>query len=151
MDGKHNSMIKDAENLALPKVVAAIIVRGETVLAARRRPGGPFGGLWEFPGGKLEKDEEPENGLARELAEELGIESSVGELVCSVPFRGHGLMIELLAYTVDLQLGEFRLSDHAEVTWLAIADLDEMVFAEPDRPVVRLLKTRFAGRGERPA
>ncbi|MGA2360992.1 MAG: NUDIX domain-containing protein [Candidatus Aminicenantales bacterium] len=132
---------------ALPKVVAAIIERDGKVLVARRRKDIRFGGLWEFPGGKLEDGEDPESGLERELLEELGIQVRIEGFFCSVPYRGPVLSIELLAYTVAHVSGELNPTDHDEVRWVEPAGLDESAFTEPDRPVVRLLKAGDARPG----
>jgi 8-oxo-dGTP diphosphatase len=133
-------MKKKSESTALPKVVAAIIERDGKVLVARRREDIRFGGLWEFPGGKLEDGEDPESGLERELAEEFGIQVRIEGFFCSVPYRGQLLSIELLAYTVAHVSGELSPIDHDEIRWVEPAGLDESAFTEPDRPVVRLLK-----------
>ena len=132
-------MAKRTEPQPLPRVVAAIIENEGRVLVARRRKGIRFGGFWEFPGGKLEPGETPERGLERELAEELGLETRTGELLCSVTYRGRGLAIELLAYRVLSFEGEIRLTDHDAVRWVEPSALDESAFTEPDRPVVRRL------------
>ena len=126
------------------KVAAAVIERDGKVLVARRKPGLVAGGLWEFPGGKLEEGESAEEGLERELAEELGVAARVGELLCSVPFEGRAARFELVAYRTELLGDDFRLTDHDEVRWLAPAEMDERVFSRPDRPVVRLLAGRPA-------
>jgi len=130
-----------------PKVVAAIIERDGKVLVARRRNGIRFGGLWEFPGGKLEDGEDPESGLERELVEELGIQARVEALFCSVPYRTPSLSIELLAYRVAHVSGELRPTDHDEIRWVEPAGLDESAFTGPDRPVVRLLKAGQTAQG----
>jgi len=141
-------MKKKSEPEVLPKVVAAVIEREGKVLVARRRPGIRFGGLWEFPGGKLEDGEDPEKGLERELAEEFGIGACVEEFICSVSYRGSLMSLELLAYKAVHLSGEFRPVDHDEICWVEPAGLDESAFTEPDRPVVRLLKAGPAGAGE---
>ena len=66
-------------------VVAALVERGGRVLIARRRRGGPHGGLWEFPGGKREPGESDAGALRRELIEELAVDLEVGEAVWSAP------------------------------------------------------------------
>ncbi|MCK7480391.1 MAG: NUDIX domain-containing protein [Candidatus Moduliflexus flocculans] len=108
------------------------------------------GGLWEFPGGKLEAGETPERGLARELAEELGVPARVGEHLCTVPFSGEIASFELVVFRTELLGDDLRLTDHDEVRWLAPADMDEAEFSKPDRPVVRLLARRDGPAG-RPA
>jgi 8-oxo-dGTP diphosphatase len=131
------------------KVVAAVIERDGKVLVARRKPGLVAGGMWEFPGGKLEDGETPEKCLERELEEELGVSARVGELLCSVPFSGAARSFELLAFRTELLSDAFVLTDHDEIRWQAPGDMDETLFSKPDRPVVRML----AGQGEpgRPA
>jgi 8-oxo-dGTP diphosphatase len=125
-------------------VTAAVVERDGKILVARRRPELVAGGLWEFPGGKLEDGESPERGLARELEEELGVAAKVGERLCTVPFAGPTARFELLVFRTEL-LGEpTRLTDHDAVRWLAPADMDEAEFSRPDRPVVRLLAGRPA-------
>ena len=129
----------------LMKVTAAVIEKDGKVLVCRRRPGDASGGLWEFPGGKLEDGETAELGLERELAEELGVRVRVGELLCAVPYRSPALSIELLAYRVEHVSGEFRPTDHDEVRWAAPSELDESLFSGPDRPVVRRLAAGVKG------
>lgn len=125
-------------------VTAAVVERDGKVLVARRRPELVAGGLWEFPGGKLEDGESPERGLARELEEELGVIARVGERLCAVPFAGPTARFELLVFRTEL-LGEpTRLTDHDALRWLAPAEMDEAEFSKPDRPVVRLLAGRPA-------
>lgn len=138
--GQKNGPVGD-----LFKVTAAVIEREGRVLVARRRKGDRFGGLWEFPGGKLEPGEEPEEGLERELVEELGVRSRVGAFVCSVPFRSPVLNIELLVYRVELLSDDLRPQDHDETRWLAPGEMVESDFSEPDRPVVRLLAAETGG------
>ncbi|HYA48913.1 MAG TPA: (deoxy)nucleoside triphosphate pyrophosphohydrolase [Burkholderiales bacterium] len=141
-------MKDEAKPGTLRTVTAAVIERDGKVLVARRRQGIRFGGLWEFPGGKLERGEEPEKGLERELAEEFGIRTRVGELLCAVPFRSPTLSIELLAFRVEHVSGDYRPADHDEVCWLEPGEMDESVFTAPDRHVVRMLRASKAGAGE---
>ena len=141
-------MKKKSRKHVLPKVVAAVIERDGKILVARRRKDIRFGGLWEFPGGKLDAGENPERGLERELAEEFSVQTRVEELLLSVPYHSPSLSIELLAYKVAFVSGEFCLVDHDEIRWVEPAGLDESAFTEPDRPVVRFLKSVAAGAGE---
>lgn len=124
------------------KVVAAVIERDGKILVARRKPGMTAGGLWEFPGGKLEEGEAARRCLERELEEELGVRSRAGDLLCTVPFSGPLMAMELLAFRTELLSDSFRLADHDEIRWQAPEDMDAELFSEPDRPVVRLLQAR---------
>ena len=121
------------------QVVAAVIERDGKILIARRKPGLVAGGMWEFPGGKLEEGETAEKCLERELEEELGVRSRVGDLLCSVPFTGTLTAFELLVFRTELLSDSFTLIDHDEIRWQAPGDMDEALFSKPDRPVVRML------------
>ena len=121
------------------QVVAAVIEKDGKVLVARRKPGLVAGGMWEFPGGKVEDGESAEKCLERELMEELGVRSQVGALLCSVPFTGTLTAFELLVFRTELLSDSFTLIDHDEVRWQAPGDMDEALFSTPDRPVVLML------------
>jgi len=124
------------------RVVAAVVRRGDDYLVCQRPAHKRHGGLWEFPGGKLEEGEDPRRGLERELEEELGVGARAGEHICTVPFSGPLKSFELVVYRTELLSDDFRMTDHDEVRWLAPAEMDEGVFSKPDRPVVRLLAGR---------
>jgi 8-oxo-dGTP diphosphatase len=139
--GRKSRDMKADKNRAR-KVTAAVIERDGKVLCARRKAGLVAGGLWEFPGGKLEEGEPPETGLRRELEEELGVEARIGEFLCAVPFTGSIMSFELVVYRAELLGENLRLTDHDEVRWLTPAEMDEALFSKPDRPVVRMLAGR---------
>jgi len=128
------------------KVAAAVIEKDGAVLVARRKKTDRFGGLWEFPGGKLEAGESPEEGLRRELKEELNLETSIGPFLGGFPYVSRHLDIELLAFRVTILSGDLVLTDHDEVRWARIGDLREFDFAEPDLPLVELLGQSLPGR-----
>jgi 8-oxo-dGTP diphosphatase len=121
------------------KVTAAVIERGEKLLIARRKPGKHMGGKWEFPGGKIEPGETPEQSLARELAEELEIGVEVGELLCEVEYSGDGVELDLLVYRVRLVKGEPVLREHDEIKWEFPRRLASYDLADSDRQVVEKL------------
>jgi 8-oxo-dGTP diphosphatase len=123
----------------MQKVTAAVIEEGGRVLIARRKAADRFGGLWEFPGGKLEPGEAPEAGLRREILEELGVETRVGGFIGAFPYDSSWLSIELLAYRVSIERGKLRPIDHDEIVWARPGDLRGYEFTEPDRPLVALL------------
>ncbi len=120
-------------------MTAALIEEHGRVLVAQRRPGAHMGGKWELPGGKVEPGETPEQSLARELAEELGLEVRVGEHLCSARFDGDGVRLELLVYRVQRVSGEPVLHEHEEIRWVAPADLRRYDLADSDRTVVERL------------
>jgi 8-oxo-dGTP diphosphatase len=129
------------------RVAAGIIERDGQVLIARRKLGRREALKWEFPGGKVEPGESPEECLVRELREELAVEARVGEPVGASVHAYEWGAIELLAYRVALISGEPRaLADHEEVRWAAVAALAAYDFAAADVPIVELVRTSFGGR-----
>jgi len=124
------------------KVTAGIIEENGMVLIARRKPGKHMGGKWEFPGGKIEPGESPEQSLARELDEELCIRARVGQFLCTTFFQGDGVSLELLVYRVDCIEGAPELREHDEIRWVRPEQLASFDLADSDRMVVEALYRR---------
>ena len=123
------------------KVIAAIIERDGRILIGKRGTG-RFVGKWEFPGGKLEPGETPEEGLARELSEELGIEARIGRLFLSNRHIYSHMAVEFVTYEASIVSGEPCLRDHTELRWVLPEELSRYDFPEADRPVVEKLMGR---------
>jgi len=121
------------------KVTAGILWRDGHVLLALRRPGKHMGGKWEFPGGKIEPGETPEESLARELEEELDVQARVGEFLCCVHYEGDGVSLELMVYRVDHFEGTPALKEHQEIRWVSPRELRLYELADSDRSVVERL------------
>jgi len=118
------------------KVTAAIIEKGGLILAARRGPDVHLAGHWEFPGGKIEHGESPEECLQRELLEEFSIQCEIGSFIAeSVYDYGHKV-IQLLGYHVQHTEGSFQLTDHDEIRWLTVQELSTLKWAPADIPLV---------------
>ena len=122
-------------------VVAGLIrdVRGRVLLARRTRDR-DLAGLWEFPGGKVEAGERPQQGLARELREELGIDAEAGALLIAVPQRMPHKRILLEVYEVAGWRGKPRGLDGQALAWVPIAQLPRYAMPPADRPVVAALR-----------
>jgi mutator protein MutT len=123
-------------------VTAAIIIKGGKVLAARRRPGKHLAGYWEFPGGKLERNETPEGCLERELTEEFSISSRVGAYIGESVYDYGEKIVRLLGYEVEHVAGDFKLVDHDELRWLEVDQLKEVKWAPADIPLVEQYEAR---------
>lgn len=123
------------------RVVAAVIVREGCVLACRRSPERSAGGLWEFPGGKVEHDESPEDALVRELHEELGVGITVGGLIHRATTSTESAYVDLSSYVARLTgTMPTRSTDHDMLRWLPVDQLSNLSWAAPDQPVVELLE-----------
>jgi 8-oxo-dGTP diphosphatase len=120
-------------------VTAAIIRKEDKVLIAKRKRA-LMGAPWEFPGGKVEKDETLQECLKRELREEFDIDVEVGAFVCA---QRHVLncqsAIHLYAYEVIHVSGEFTLTDHEEIRWVTVDELERYNFPDADQMIVRFL------------
>lgn len=121
-------------------VTAAVIEKDGRIFAARRGPGKHLEGFWEFPGGKLEPSETPEQCLVRELAEEFGIKASVGVFVGESIFDYGEKVVRLIAYRVTHISGEFQLRDHDEIKWLSLDELNNIEWAPADIPLLDPVK-----------
>jgi 8-oxo-dGTP diphosphatase len=118
------------------RVVAAIIRKGDEILIARRYAGdGPEGGKWEFPGGKIEPGERPEDALVREINEELGIVVKAGEPYATIPHTN----ILLMVFLADYVSGKVENKGCQDSKWVRKDELAGFVFAAPDLPVVKKL------------
>lgn len=120
-------------------VTAAIIQQNGRILVARRKPEAHMGGYWEFPGGKIEPGESPEQCLHRELKEELNIDSKIGLFFGESCYDYGTKEIRLLCYFVDYLGGTFTLSDHDTIRWLPAHQLLSLKWAPADIPLVAKL------------
>lgn len=118
-------------------VVGAVIVDGDLVLCARRPPGGPLAGLWEFPGGKVEPGESRSDALRREVREELGCEVEVGDQVESTPHSTPTLRLILTTFYCSIVSGAPVPAEHAELRWVTRSRLSALDWAPADVPAVR--------------
>ena len=123
------------------QVTAAIIVRdGKFLIAQRKLNDDMFGGLWEFPGGKVEDGETPEECLARELKEELDIEAEVGKLITSNNYEYPHGTFDLIAYKVNHISGEFVLNVHEKIKWVNVEEMADFEFPPADLPIIEKLR-----------
>jgi 8-oxo-dGTP diphosphatase len=121
----------------MKRVVAAIIENDGKVLVARRKAGQSHAHMWEFPGGKIEPGETPEQSLSREIWEELGMEISVGEFCASNVFPYKDFTIELLAYWArPLHTQTPTLSVHDEVQYALPEELAHFNLTLADIPIM---------------
>lgn len=128
-------------------VVGAVILRDGRVLCAQRGPSGALGGLWEFPGGKIEVGETPRAALEREIVEELCCQVDVGDEVVTTAHEYDFGTVNLTTFYCELVSGEPQLTEHSEVVWLAPNHLGTLEWAPADIPAVELIQGAFARNG----
>lgn len=120
-------------------VAAAILYKGEQILICRRGPGGSCGNLWEFPGGKLEPGESPEECVVRECREELGVEIELGPLYASTTYRYPDKEIAFSFFTGTIRQGDPCMRVHTALCWCPPRELPHYEFCPADRDLVRAL------------
>ena len=124
-------------------VIAGLISDNGKFLIAKRNLKKSLGGFWEFPGGKLSNNETPEACLKRELMEELHIDSEVGRYLCKNTHEYDNFTIELHLYEVTSFSGALVLTEHEDIQWVGIEELDKYDFAPADLPIINDLLTTW--------
>ena len=122
--------------------VAAGILRNDAgeVLLAERMGDGPFRGLWEFPGGKINDGESPQAALQRELREEIGIDVVASELFLSLSHQYDDRAVDLEFFTVDDWRGEPTGLEGQRLRWACLADIDAAELLPADGPLLDALR-----------
>lgn len=128
-------------------VVGAVILKDGQVLCAQRGLGSALGGMWEFPGGKIEAGETPREALEREIDEELHCQVDVGAEITTTAHAYDFGVVSLTTFFCELVTGEPRLTEHAAVKWLEPEILDSLTWAPADIPAVNIIKSTLANNG----
>ncbi len=123
------------------EVVAAIIRKGDKIFATQRGYG-EWKDWWEFPGGKMEQSETPEEALKREICEELSAEINVDELYSTVDFDYPKFHLTMHCYLCTLLTDAMHLNEHESARWLAKDELDSVKWLPADKSIIDKLKTQ---------
>lgn len=126
-----------SEKKAIPhiQVVAAVLWRGDQVLIQRRPSQGLLGGLWEFPGGKIEAGETPPQALQREIREELELEIEVGEMLGTYHHAYTHFKVTLQAFHAEILSGQAQVHAASEIAWAKIDHLTDYPMGKIDRMI----------------
>ena len=120
------------------EVVAAIIRKRDKIFATQRGYG-EWKDWWEFPGGKMEAGETPEEALVREIREELSAEISVDQFLCTVEYDYPQFHLTMHCYICSLLTESLHLNEHEAARWLKNNELDSVKWLPADKIIVEQL------------
>lgn len=124
------------------EVVASIIERDGCIFATQRGYG-EWKDWWEFPGGKMEVGEAPEDALRREIREELATEIEVGRLLTTVEYDYPTFHLTMYCYLCNIISGDLSLLEHEDARWLAMDELDSVKWLPADEDVVKEIERKM--------
>lgn len=133
-------MVNDMKTI---RVVAAIIcddMKKPSKIFATARGYGEFKGGWEFPGGKIEENESPENALIREIKEELDTTITVGELITTVEYEYPKFHLSMDCFWAEIIKGEITLKEAEAAKWLTKDTIDSVDWLPADQEIINILK-----------
>lgn len=126
------------------RVVAAVIKatneKGDPMIFATQRGYGDFKGGWEFPGGKIEAGETPQEALVREIKEELETEIAVGELIDTVEYDYPSFHLSMDCFWAEIVSGNLVLKEHEAAKWLTRDELDTVEWLPADVTLVEKVR-----------
>lgn len=124
------------------RVVAAVIRDNNRIFATQRGYGDLKGG-WEFPGGKIEKGETPQEALKREICEELDTEILVGELIDTIEFDYPTFHLSMDCFWCEVVKGDLVLKEHEAAKWLNKNTIDEVEWLPADVTLIDVVKEKI--------
>lgn len=117
------------------RVVAAVIRDNDRILATARGYG-EYKGWWEFPGGKIEEGESPEQALIREIREELGVEIEIHDLIDIIDYDYETFHLHMNCYWATVVRGELQLLEHEAARWLDASNIESVDWLPADLAVL---------------
>ncbi|MBE6230718.1 MAG: 8-oxo-dGTP diphosphatase MutT [Bacteroidales bacterium] len=121
--------------------VAAAIIYKEGKYFATQRGYGEFEGMWEFPGGKIEPGETPQEALKREIQEELCIDIEVKAHLCTTEYDYPTFHLTMYCYLCNIISGQIELREHKSALWLTSGSLDQVSWLPADKEVIEKIRS----------
>ncbi len=125
------------------RVVAAVI-RKDDMIFTTARGYGAYKGWWEFPGGKIEAGETPQEALVREIREELTAEISVGELIKTIEYDYPDFHLSMDCFWATVRSGKLELKEAEAARWLSIEELDEVKWLPADLELIDVIRQELS-------
>lgn len=126
------------------EVVGAVLIKNGQILIVQRAEHDVGGGLWEFPGGKVESGETKEQALIREIDEELSLKILVTDFLGAQDFESANRKYKLFLYLCPILSGEPVLHEHQDLRWVIPKDLSENGFSSPDIPFIKIVREKLS-------
>ena len=136
--------MKRKNDMKTIKVVAAVIRDGDKIFATQRGYGDLKGG-WEFPGGKIEEGETPQEALKREIMEELDTEIEVGELIDTIEYDYPDFHLSMRCYWCSVVSGDLVLKEHEDARWLGKDELMDVEWLPADVGLIDEISMKIDG------
>ena len=121
------------------RLVAAIIIHNNRIFATQRGYG-DFKDGWEFPGGKIEPGETPQQALVREIKEELDTEIEVGDYLETVEYDYPNFHLSMDCFFCTIKMGDLVLREHEAAKWLTVETLDDVDWLPADKVLIEQIK-----------
>lgn len=129
------------------RVVAAVIKaeneKGQPIIFATQRGYGDLKGGWEFPGGKIEEGETPQEALKREIMEELDTEISVGDLIDTIEYDYPTFHLSMDCFWCEIVKGDLVLKEHEAAKWLRMDELDSVEWLPADAVLIEKIENNL--------
>ncbi len=138
-EGKKVCYDKDGNLLKYVRVVAAVMKDGKKIFATARGYG-EFKGWWEFPGGKIEAGETPQEALEREIREELTAQIAVKDLIMTIEYDYPTFHLSMDCFWAEVQSGHLELKEAEDAKWLTHDQLDDVKWLPADQELVEKIR-----------